>query len=420
MTDKNSAGGTLRGRGKICETLDELIEAIRRGESRALVLRGEHGIGKTALLGYAIDQGADARVERIRGVESEMGIPYAGLHQLCAPMLDCSERLPAPQRNALRMVLGLCEGGEPSRLLVGLAVLNLFAAVAVERPLLCVVDDAQWLDRASARVLAFVARRLEAESVALLLATRESEEMPEFSGLAEKSVEGLSEADGRELLASVVRVPLDEPVRDRFVAEARGNPLALIELPQELSPQELAGGFGLTGRGPLPGGIENGYRRRIEGLPGETQRLLVVAAAEPLGDPILLWRAAGLLGIGEEAAAPAEAAELVELGQRVSFRDPLVRSAVYREAPRGQRLGAHRALAEATDPQIDPDRHAWHRAQAASWPDSAVADELVLSVGRAQVRGGLGLPIRRFGLAVSSRRRKRCTTAAPPGRPWSC
>jgi DNA-binding CsgD family transcriptional regulator len=391
MAGNNSAGAaTLCGRGKICETLAEVVEAIRSGESRVLVLRGEPGIGKTALLKYAIEIGSDVRIERAAGVELESEIPFAGLHRLCAPMLDRSELLPAPQRDALRVVFGQGDSGEPSRLLVGLAVLGLLTKVAGEQPLLCVIDDAHWLDRASAQVLGFVARRLEAKPVALLLAARESAEMREFSGLEELSIDRLGEADARELLASVVRVPLDEGVRDRLVAESCGNPMALIELPHELSPVELAGGLGLTGRMPLSGGIADNDRRRIEGLPAETRRLLLVAAADPLGDPVLLWRAARLLGIGERAAAPAEAAELVELDQRVSFRPPLVRSAVYREASWRERHGVHRVLAKVTDPKVDPDRHAWHRGQAASPPNEGVADELVLCAGRAQDRGGLG------------------------------
>ncbi|HET6998790.1 MAG TPA: AAA family ATPase, partial [Solirubrobacterales bacterium] len=391
MSGDTSLGApVLRGRGEICETLTELVEAIRRGESRVLVLRGEPGIGKTALLEYAIEIGSDARIERAAGVASEAEIPFAGLHRLCAPMLDRAEQLPGPQRDALRVVFGFGDGGEANPLLVGLAVLGLLAEVADEQPLLCVIDDAHWLDRASARVLGFVARRLNGNPVALLLAAGESTEMNEFSGLDEVNVDRLGEADARQLLASVVRVPLDEGVRDRLVAESRGNPMALIELPHELSPVELAGGLGLTGRMPLSGRTPESDRHRIEALPAETRRLLLVAAAEPLGDPVLLWRAAKLLGIGEEAAASAEAAGLVELEQRVRFRTPLVRSAVYNDASPGERHGVHQALAEVTDPQIDPDRHAWHRAQAASPPDEDVADDLVLSAGRARDRGGLG------------------------------
>ena len=391
MSGHSSPGApALRGRGEICETLTELVEAIRKGESRVLVLRGEPGIGKTALLEYAIEIGTDARVGRAAGVEAEVEIPFAGLHRLCAPMLDHADRLPPPQRDALRLVFGLDGSGAPNQLLVGLAVLGLFRKVAREQPLLCVVDDAQWLDRASAQVLGFVARRLENEPVALLLAAREAAGKSEFSGLEELNVEGLSEADARHLLASVAGVPLDEGVRERLIAESRGNPMALTELPHRLSPVELAGGLGLTGRMPLSGGLAESDRRRIDALPAETRRLLLVAAAEPLGDPLLLWRAARQLGLGDSAAAPAEAAGLLKLNHRVSFRTPLVRSAVYHEASQDDRRGVHRALAEATDPQIDPDRHAWHRAQAASPPNDGVADDLVLSAGRARQRGGLG------------------------------
>jgi DNA-binding CsgD family transcriptional regulator len=361
--------------------LGRLLEAARGGRSAVLLVRGEPGVGKTTLLEDVVQAAAGFGVMRAAGVESEMELAFAALHQLCAPMLNRLERLPVPQRDALAVAFGLRAGEAPDRFLVGLAALNLLAEAAVARPLLCVIDDAQWLDRASAQALGFVARRLLAEPVALVVAAREPGR--EFGGLPELAVGGLADGDARELLGSVIRGPLDERVRDRIIAETRGNPLALLELPRGLTPEELAGG--LLG----PGRIEDGFRRRYEALPADTRRLLLVAAAEPAGDPVLVWRAAGELGIGMEAAAAAEAAGLVAIGQRVTFRHPLVRSAVYRAAATAGRQAVHQALAEVTDPGADPDRRAWHRAQAAAGPDEEVAAELERSADRAQARGGL-------------------------------
>ncbi len=351
------------------------------------MMRGEAGVGKTALLNYAIESASDLRVVRAVGVESEMELAFAALHLLCAPMLDRLDRLPVPQREALEVVFGLSVGAAPDRFLVGLAVLSLLAEVAEERPLVCVVDDAQWLDRASAQVLAFVARRLVAESLAVLFAAREPDE--EFRGLPELEVQGLGTDDARALLGSVVRFLLDERVRDRIVAETRGNPLALLELPRGLSVSQLAGGFGLVGAAALSGRIEESFRQRLGELPSETGRLLLVAAAEPVGDPLLVWRAAERLGIESSAAAAAEAEGLLAIGERVTFRHPLVRSAVYGSASLPERRAVHLALAEVTDPQFDPDRRAWHLAAAAPGPDEDVASELERSAGRAQARGGL-------------------------------
>jgi DNA-binding CsgD family transcriptional regulator len=379
----------LLGRRSECQTLDRLLEAVRGGESRALVVRGEPGVGKTALLEYAIDSASELRVVRAVGVESEMELAFAGLQQLCAPMLDRLERLPGPQRDALATAFGLRAGDTPDRFLVGLAALGLLSEVAADRPLLCVVDDAQWLDRASAQALGLIARRLVAESVALVLAARVGSEELELAGLPELVVEGLRGGDARALLDSVIRGPLDDPVRDRIVAETRGNPLALLELPRGLTPAELAGGFGLPHAPPLAGRIEDSFQRRLAALPAGTRRLLLVAAAEPAGEPVLVWRAADRLGIGAGEATPAVAASLVEFGARVRFRHPLVRSAVYRAAAPEDRRRVHEALAEATDPDVDPDRRAWHRAQAAPGPDENVASELERSAGRAQRRGGV-------------------------------
>ena len=367
--------------------LDELLEAVRGGASRALVVHGEAGVGKTALLEDLAGRASGCRVVSTAGVQSEMELAFAALHQLCVPLLDRLDAVPAPQREALNVTFGIDAGPAPDRFLVGLAVLSLLAEVAAEQPLLCVVDDEQWLDRASAQVLAFVARRLGAESVGLVFGARVPS--AELAGLPELLIEGLAEEDARVLLGSVLTGPVDARVRDRIVAESGGNPLALLELPRGVTAAELAGGFGLPGAMALPDGIEESFRRRADGLPTETRRLLLVAAAEPFGDPVLVWRAAGRLGIGAAAARPAADAGLVEFGARVRFRHPLVRSAAYRSGSAQDRQEVHRALAEATDPATDPDQRAWHRAQAASVPDEGVASELERSAGRAQARGGL-------------------------------
>ena len=365
------------------------MDNVRAGQSRVLVLRGEAGVGKTALLEYLQGRASGCRIARAAGVESEMELPFAGLHQLCAPMLHRLGRLPGPQGNALGAAFGLREGDAPDRFLVGLAVLSLLSDVAEEYPLVCVVDDAQWLDRASAQALAFVTRRLVAESVAMVFAVRESGDEQDLTGLPELLVHGLADPDARALLASAITGPLDERVRDRIVAETRGNPLALLELPHGLTPAELAGGFGLPDAPALSGRIEESFGRRLTPLPSATRLLLLVAAAEPVGDPVPVWRAAERLGVGVEAAAPAAAGSLVEFGSRVRFRHPLVRSAVYRSASPEARHRVHRALAEATDPDLDPDRRAWHLAHATPALDEDVAAELERSAGRAQARGGL-------------------------------
>jgi DNA-binding CsgD family transcriptional regulator len=377
----------LTGRRSERDVLDRLIDAVRAGESRVLVVAGEPGVGKSALLDYAAGQAQGCRVARATGVQSEMELAFAGLHQLCAPLLGRLDRLPGPLGDALRTAFGLSAGPAPDRFFIGLAVLSLLSEVAGERPLICLVDDEQWLDRASAQVLTFVARRLAAEPVGLVFAARVPGD--DLAGLPELVVEGLPEADARTLLDSVLTGPLDERVRDRIVAETRGNPLALLELPRGLTPADLGAGFGFRGAAPLSGRIEESFRRRVEALPAQTRRLLLVAAAEPLGDPALVWRAAERLGIGTEAATPAVGPGLVEFGAWVRFRHPLVRAVAYRSASLQEKQAVHRALAEVTDPQADPDRRAWHRAQAAAGPDEDVAGELERSAGRAQARGGL-------------------------------
>ena len=352
-------------------------------------MRGEAGIGKTALLDFAATGAADSRVLRVCGVESELELAYATLHQLCLPLLDGVGQLTEPQRDALGMALGLSGGPTPDRFLVGLAVLTLLSNAADAEPLVVLVDDAQWLDQSSAQVLSFVVRRLQAESIAILFAARDEGAIDALEGLPELRIASLSDADARELLESAGVGPLDERVRDRIIAEARGNPLALLELPRTLSPAGLAGGFAVPEGMPLAGRIKASFLGRVAQLADETQRLLLVGAADPLGDPALLWRAAGALGIPVEAAAPAEEADLITVGARVTFRHPLLRSALYTAASPPQRRAAHRALAEATDSAHDPDGRAWHRAQAALAPDDEIAVELEQSAGRAQARGGL-------------------------------
>ena len=377
----------LRGRRRECDVLDWLLDAVRGGEGRTLVVRGEPGVGKTVLLDYLAEHASGCRVVRVAGVQSEIELAFAGVHQLCAPMLDRLQRLPVPQRAALRTAFGLGAGSAPDRFLVGLATLGLLADAAEEHPLVCLVDDEQWLDQASAQVLGFVARRLAAEPVGLVFAAPVPGD--ELAGLPELVVDGLQEADARALLKAALTGPLDAQVRDRIVAEARGNPLALLELPRGLPPAELAGGFALPDAIPLPGRIEESFRRRLDALPADTRALVHLAAADPVGDPVLVWRAAERLGIPAQAATAAAEAGLLEVGTRVLFRHPLVRSAAYRSASTEQRRAVHGALAEVTDPQLDPDRRAWHWVQAAPGPDEKVAAELERSAGRAQARGGL-------------------------------
>ncbi len=367
MTDMRRPAGVSRpsgmpslfGRRNECAALERLAAGVRAGRSGVLVLRGEAGVGKTALLDYLAGSAADLRVVRTAGVQAETELAFAVLHWLCLPVLDRMAQLPSPQREALGVAFGQAAGPVPDRFLVGLAVLSLLAEASAQGPLVCVIDDAQWLDQASAQALAFAARRLLAEPVLMVFATQEPR--AELAGLPEIPVRGLRDADARALLASAMRWPLDERVRDRIVAETRGNPLALLELPRGLSPVQLAGDLWLLHAAPVPGRIEQSFLRQLDTLPAQTRRLLVVAAAEPAGDPALLWRGAGQLGIPAAAATAATQAGLVEFGARVVFRHPLVRSVVYRSAPWPERRDAHRVLAEATDPLTDPDRRAWHR-----------------------------------------------------------
>ncbi|MEV4173319.1 AAA family ATPase [Nonomuraea sp. NPDC049709] len=379
----------LRGRRVECEALDQLVATVQAGRSAVMVVRGEAGIGKTALLDHVRGSASGCRIARAAGVESEMELAFGGLHQLCAPFLDHLAHLPGPQRDALQTAFGLSSGHPPDRFLVGLAVLTLLADVAGKEPLVCLIDDAQWLDLVSAQTLAFVARRLLAEPIGLVLAVREPGLRPELAGLPQLAVGRLTDNDARALLDSVTPGRLDERVRDRILAEAQGNPLALLELPRGLTPAELAGGFGRPDARPLAGQIEHSFLRQVRALPAEAQQMLLIAAAEPVGDVSLLTRAAELLGIDAAAASPAEAAGLITIGTRVRFRHSLVRSAAYRVADPENRQLVHRALAGATDPRADPDRRAWHLANATAAPDETVATELERSADRARARGGV-------------------------------
>jgi DNA-binding CsgD family transcriptional regulator len=379
----------LHGRHGECETLDRLLAGVRAGQSRVLVVRGAAGAGKTALLNYLTERASGCRIAQAAGDESEIGLAFAGLHQLCAPFMDRIDGLPDPQRNALGTAFGLCSGNSPDRCLLGLAVLSLLSEVARERPLICVADDAQWLDPSSAQALAFVARHLADTPIAVVFGERRPRCGQALTGLPELVIRGLGHGDARALLDSVIMAPLDERVRERMVAETAGNPRALLELALGLTPGELAGGFGLPAAVVPPARIAEYFRRQLTLLPPPTRLLLLAAAAEPLGDPVLLWRAAGLLGVGAEAAAPAAAASLIEFQGLVRFRHPLGRAAVYQAASPLDRQTIHHALAEAIDASVDSDRRAWHRALAASGLDEDLAADLECSAGQARDRGGL-------------------------------
>src|SRR5271166_650607 len=371
------------------QLLDRLLVAVREGLSRVLVLRGEPGIGKSILLEYAVEAAEGMQVAQVVGVESEMNLGFAGLHQLLIPFMRGLERLPTPQRDALGGAFGIVARAPSDLFLVGLATLTLLADAATEQPLLCVIDDAQWVDQASAGVLGFVARRLFADGIGMLFAVRAPNGRPvAFEGLPEVELRGLPDGDAHELLASVATGRLDERVEQRIVAETGGNPMALVELGRELTEGELSGSAQLPEQLPLSSRLEKLFLSRVSPLPPETKTLLLLASAQQLGDPVLLWRAVEQLGISPEAAAGPEVERLLTLAPRVAFRHPLVRSAVYQGASPHERRQAHEALAAASDPELDPDRRAWHLAAAALGPDEEVAEELELAAGRARGRGG--------------------------------
>ena len=379
----------LRGRQRELKLLAQVFHDAMYGRGGALVLRGEAGVGKTALLEHALRGAAGTRTLSVAGAEFEMELPFAALQQLCSPLLDGLTSLPAPQRAALEVAYGIRDEPVPNRLLIGLAMLGLLSDAGQGQTLICMVDDAHWLDKASADALAFAARRLESERVAIVFAMRETNERPALATLPQLQVRGLTDEDARRLLASEIHAPIDHRVEDRIIAEARGNPLALIELSRRGRALEVDGGYAIPEVGPTAGQLEAAFVERIAKLPTDSQTAMLVAAVEPLGDPTLLWRAIQWLGIAPEAVWAAEAAGLLEVDRRVLFHHPLVRSAAYRAAQPGDRRRAHQALAEASDPARDPDRRAWHRAQAAIGPDEGTAQELERSADRAQARGGL-------------------------------
>ncbi|QRP42742.1 AAA family ATPase [Amycolatopsis sp. FDAARGOS 1241] len=382
----------LFGRRRELEVLGGVLGEARRGRSAVLVVRGEAGIGKTALLDHAVAQADDLQVINVGGAESEAELAFAGVHQVCAPLLDRLDRLPPPQSAALKTALALAEGPPPDRFLVGLAVLTLLTDAAAKHPLVCVIDDAQWLDSASVQTLSIVARRLRADPVAMVFAVREGEQNPDVAGLErlpELSITGLDDSDSRTLLATTMPGPMDERVRERILAEARGNPLALREFPRMANLPAFTGGFGVAGHGrPLSRRIERSFAARVSALPADTRLLLLIAAADPVGETAVLWRAAALLGIPEAAAAPAETAELITVGGRVRFRHPLIRSAVYEAGGSADRRRVHEALADAIDP-VDVEHRAWQRGRAATGPDEAIAAELERVAERARARGGV-------------------------------
>ena len=372
--------------------MDRLLSRAGSDHSDVLVLRGEAGVGKTALLNYLARRADGFVITRATGVQSEIELAYAVLHQVCAPFLDRITHLPEPQRQALGIVFGSLSAKPPDRFLVGLAVLGLFAEVAEAAPLLCVVDDAQWIDIASAQTLTFVARRLAAERIGMLFAVRDESDADErsdaFDPLPTLVVRGLADADAAALFDSAIPGPFDARVRSRIIAEARGNPLALLELPHDLDTAELAFGIGSVDPTALTGRIERGFVGRVTRLPPATRQLMLIAAADPSGDVTLLWRAATRVGIPVDAVVPAQEAGLLELGAQVRFRHPLMRSAVYRAASPEERRKAHKVLAESTTDDTDPDYLAWHRAEAADGLDEVVAAELESTAVRAQARGG--------------------------------
>jgi DNA-binding CsgD family transcriptional regulator len=380
----------LLGRRAECEFLDGALADALAGRSRVVVLRGDAGAGKSALLNFVAERATGWRVASAVGVESEMELAYGGLHQLCAPMLDHADQLPTPQRDALGTVFGLLAGEPPDRFLVGLATLTLLAEVADDRqPLLCVIDDVQWLDAASAQIVLFIARRFLAERIVLVCAARSGVGDGILAGLPALPVHGLSDHEARKLLLENLPGPIDATVCEQIITESHGNPLALLELPRTWNTAELAGGFGIPARQPVGSKIEQSFAKRLQLLPPETQLLVLAAAAEPLGDPLLLHRAAEKLGLGPAVSGPAVDGGLLDVSGRIEFTHPLVRSAAYSSATADDRQRVHRALADATDEERDPDRRAWHRARAAAAPDENVAAELERSAGRAQARGGV-------------------------------
>jgi DNA-binding CsgD family transcriptional regulator len=375
------------GRAEECDAVDRVLAAARDGLSGTLVLLGEAGMGKTTLLDFALEAATGFRVARVAGIQSESEFGFAALHRLLLPFMAGMDALPDRQRQALRSAFGLDVGPPADRFLIGLAALTLLAD-RDDEPLLCVVDDAQWLDRESLDALAFVGRRLHADRVALLFAARSGTgtHLP-FDGLPILPVEGLADDSALELLTQVVAGTLDTEVARRVVAETRGCPLALTELAVDLSSEQLAGAGVLPAPLPISGRLETHFLRHVRALPADTQTLLLIAAAEPSGDPALLWNAAAALGVAADAADAAEKAGLLVIHTGVEFRHPLIRSAVYGSAAPPERRRVHAALAALTDATTEPTRRVWHLAAAAVGPDESVAAELERCASDAHDRG---------------------------------
>ena len=384
----------LLGRHGEREAIDELLAAARDGQSGVLMLTGEPGIGKTRLLEYAAAAAADLTVVWLIGVESETQLGFGALHRLLRPFLDRVPGLPAPQRDALSTAFGLSGSEPPDRYLVGLATLTMLSALAADQPVVCLVDDVHWLDRESAEALAFTARRLHADSLALIFGGRAQAARPEvgaqaaFATLAAHCLGGLEPLDARALLALGVEGSLDPAVADRLVAGTGGNPLALIELTIQLSPEQLAGVAPLPARLPVSRMLDAHFRAAISALPADARTLLLLIAAAPADDAPLIWRAAGKLGLSARAADVAVERGMLTRESQPAFRHPLLRSAVYAYADPGQRRQVHAALAAACDAVGDAERSAWHRAEAAAGPDDRVAAGLETAAELARTRGG--------------------------------
>jgi DNA-binding CsgD family transcriptional regulator/tetratricopeptide (TPR) repeat protein len=407
----------LLGRQREQQVLAGLLTDAREGRSGVVVLRGAAGIGKTSLLQHVLARASGFRAIRISGCESEMELAYAGLHQLCAPLLGRLDHLPAPQQRALRVALGLADGDPPDRLVVGLAVLTLLSEASSERPTICVIDDAQWVDAASLQALSFVARRILADPIVMIFAACKRREDQIISGLPELQLRGLSDHDARTLLAATLPGRLNEQVRENIIAEAGGNPLALLELHRVLSPAELAGGFGLAQASELTTRLERGFGKWLTGLSADTKTLLLIAAADPMGEPRWVASAAERLGIPECAVETDEAAEFVSVGSQVRFRHPLIRSAVYRSSPISERRRVHQALAEVVDGPAADEHRAWHLGHAASAPDEDIAAQLERSAEHARNRSGVAAAAAFLEFAVDltpepERRARRALAAA--------
>jgi len=407
----------LLGRSDEQARLSEQLERARVKESSSLVLHGEAGIGKTALLDDLVARAHDFEIARVAGIEVERQLGFAGLHRLLAPYLARRSALPGPQQSALSAVFGLDNGAPPNLFLVGLATLTLLSEAANDRPLVCVIDDAQWLDGESLAVLAFVARRVQADAIAMIFAVRDPELSPNpLEGLDHLQLGPLSVTDATALIHSSVESTLDRTVATRILDDARGNPLALVELSRRLSDAQLAGGAILPEHLPLSERLERRFLAQSRRMSDDAQLLLLVAAADGSADAVLIERALAVLGVDLETALTTEVSELLGIQPAVCFRHPLMRSAVYRGASDARRQAVHRALASVLDPLRDGDRRAWHLAATVVLPDEEIAAELDDSADRARSRGGYSAEaafrVRAAELSINDDRRWQRTLAA--------